>query len=276
VERGYIFHNRTIAVVAALSALLAGPACAQDAQAAQDLARAAKNPFANMVSVPLTYDANFGGGLGSKTQQVFNTQPLIPFSLNADWSLIARPMIPFTTQPGLAPGQGGASGLGDIQLATFITPARTGKLVWGAGPVFLLPSATSQALGQGKWAAGPTAAALWFGEQWTFGALINNVWSFAGERDRTAVNQMQLQPQINYNFRDNPDRFVSFSPTITANWKASGSERWTVPVSLGIGQLVKFGSQPVNLQATAYYNAIKPAEAATWTLEFQAQFLFPK
>lgn len=91
-----------------------------------------------------------------------------------------------------------------------------------------------------------------------------------------AINQMQLQPMVNYTFRDNPNRYLSFSPTITANWEASGDERWTVPISLGLGQLLKFGHQSVNLQATTYYNVVTPPGSAHWTLELLVQFLFPQ
>jgi hypothetical protein len=261
-----------IALVATLVAV-AGHARAQEAQ---ELARAAKNPLANLTNVQFIYDANLGTGPDRKTQHVLNFQPVIPFALSADWSLITRTIAPLIAQPGQAAGEGWTSGPGDIQLSAFLSPARAEKLVWGVGPVVQIPSATHDALGQGKWSAGPTAAALWFGEQWTFGGLINNVWSFAGSGGRAAVNQMQLQPMINYNFRDNPDRYLTFSPTFSANWKASGGERWTVPVSLGIGQLVKFGKQAVNFQAAGYYNVIRPTGAASWTLEAQVQFLFPK
>jgi hypothetical protein len=249
------------------------PALAEDTQT---LARAAKNPLANLVNVQFLYDANLGVGAADKTQHVLTFQPVIPFAVSDDWSIITRTILPLIAQPGMAPGEGWTNGRGDTQLSAFLSPARGDKLVWGVGPVLQIPSATNNAFGQGKWAGGPTAAAIWYGEQWSFGALINNVWSFAGHGDRPAVNQMELQPQINYNFKDNPDRYLSFSPTITANWKASDGERWTVPVTLGIGQLVKFGRQPVNLQATAYYNVIKPADAGSWTLELTVQFLFPK
>jgi hypothetical protein len=151
-----------------------------------------------------------------------------------------------------------------------------GALVWGVGPVFQIPSAANDALGQGKWGAGPTAGVQWSGEQWTFGALINNIWSFAGDASRASVNQMQLQPEINYNFPANPNRYLSFSPTLTANWQASGNERWTVPVSLGIGQLVKIGRQSVNFQATAYYNVVAPPGYGNWTPELLVQFLYPE
>ena len=66
------------------------------------------------------------------------------------------------------------------------------------------------------------------------------------------------------------------TPTIYANWQASGGERWTVPVSLGIGQLMKWGRQSLSLEATAVYNVVAPAGSATWTLEMEVQLLFPK
>ena len=49
-----------------------------------------------------------------------------------------------------------------------------------------------------------------------------------------------------------------------------------MPVTLGIGQPVKLGKQPVNLQATAYYNVVKPTDARSRTLELTVQFLFPR
>jgi hypothetical protein len=257
----------------ALLSVLALPAFAQDAPS---LVREAKNPFADLINLQFFYDATLGLGPGHETQQALTIQPVIPFNVNADWSLITRTILPLIAQPGLAPGEGWTRGSGDTQLSVFLSPARTGSLVWGIGPVFQIPSATHSALGQGKWGAGPTAGVQWSGELWTFGGLINNIWSFAGDASRPTVNQMQLQPEVNYNFRNNKDRYLSFSPTITANWRASSGERWTVPISLGIGQLVKFGRQSVNLQATAYYNVVAPTGTANWTLELEVQLLFPQ
>ena len=258
---------------AAFFSVLALPASAQDAES---LVREAKNPFADVTNLQFFYDANLGLEPGNRTQQVLTVQPLIPFAVSPNWSIITRTILPFISQPGAAPGEVGMHGVGDTQFSAFLSPARTGSLVWGIGPVFQLPTATNEALGQGKWGAGPIAGVQWSGVQWTFGALINNIWSFAGDAGRPAVNQMQLQPEVNYNFKDNPNRYLSFSPTIIANWHASCGERWTVPLSLGIGQLVKFGHQSVNLQATAYYNVAAPTDASKWTLELLMQFLFPK
>jgi hypothetical protein len=260
----------------AASTLLAAISLPVFAQDTPSVAREAKNPLANLINLQFLYDANLNIGSEAKTQDVFTLQPVIPFSVSANWSVITRTILPLITQPGLSAGEGRTRGPGDTQFSAFLSPARAGRLVWGIGPVFQIPSASNEALGQGKWGAGPTAAAQWSGELWTFGALINNIWSFAGDDSRPAVNQMQVQPEVNYNFRRDPDGYFTFSPTITANWKQSGGERWTVPVSLGVGQLVKIGKQSVNLQATAYYNVVAPADSPNWTLELEVQFLFPQ
>ena len=121
-----------VITVAAFFAIRAAPALAQDAQ---ELARAAKNPLANLISVSIFYDASFAGGLESKTEHVLTLQPVIPFAVSSDWSLITRTIMPLIAQPGQAAGEGWTSGLGDIQVSAFLSPARAERLVWGVGPV---------------------------------------------------------------------------------------------------------------------------------------------
>src|SRR5208282_3061993 len=241
---------------AVLMSVLALPAMGQTGQS---LVQLAKNPFADLTNLQFFFDDYLGLSPGNQTSQAVTFQPLIPFSVSPAFSIITRTVLPLIDQPGAAPGEGRTHGVGDTQFSAFLSPTRTGSLVWAVGPVFQLPTATNDALGQGKWGAGPTAGVQWSGTQWTFGALINNIWSFAGTAGRPAVNQMQLEPEVNYAFKSNPNRYLSYSPTITTNWEASGSERWTVPVSLGIGQLFTVGHQSINLQATAYYNVVAPA-----------------
>jgi hypothetical protein len=196
--------------------------------------------------------------------------------LNSDWIIITRTKLPLIEQPGAAPGQGWIRGPGDTQFLSVLSPARVGNLDWGIGSVLQLPTATNDALGQGKWAAGPAGGIQWSDEQWQVELVIFNIWSFAGDVNRRAVNQLQLEPSVNYTLRDNPNRYLTFSPTITADWEASGDERWTVPISLGIGQLLKFGHQPVNLQVSAYYNVVTPPGTGRWTLELLVRFLYPQ
>lgn len=259
-----------IAVILTVWAL---PAFAQEAPG---LVKDAKNPFADLINLQVFYDVYPGVAPASNTQQVLTLQPLIPIHLNSDWIIITRTILPIIEQPGAAPGQDWIRGPGDTQFAALLSPSRVGSLDWGVGTVFQLPTASNDALGQGKWGAGPGAGVQWTGTQWTLGVVLLNIWSFAGDSNRPPVNEMQLTPTVNYTFRDNPNRYLSYSPTITANWQASGDERWTVPISLGIGQLFKLGHQSINVQGTTYYNVVAPPGSSRWTLEVLVQFLFPQ
>jgi hypothetical protein len=155
----------------------------------------------------------------------------------------------------------------------FFSPAKPHRLIWGAGPVFVLPTATSKVLGQGKLSMGPSVVALVQPGHWTLGALINNVWSLAGSGGRAAVNQMTWQYFINYNLKKG--WFLSSSPIVTANWKASSGNVWTVPVGGGVGRVMRLGMQPVNISAQFYGNAAHPVHGSPWSMRLQIAFLFP-
>jgi hypothetical protein len=255
-------------------ALAATPASSQDAAA---LAKAAQNPIADMISLPFQSNTNFDVGPLEKTQEILNIQPVYPVSLNDEWNLITRTILPVISQPAFSSAQDREFGIGDLQFSAFLSPKQvTGGWVWGAGAIAQLDTATDDRLGQGAWGLGPTAVALHLGKTWVYGALINNVWSVAEDDDRTRVNQLLVQPFVNYNFPDAPGRYLAFSPVITADWKADSGQRWVVPLGLAIGQIMRFGKQPVNLQAGAYYNVERPDYAARWQLRLQIQLLFPK
>jgi len=108
------------------------------------------------------------------------------------------------------------------------------------------------------------------------GVLISNVWSISEDEGRPDVNQMLLQPFINYNFPKHPGRYLTFSPVITSNWEADSGNKWTVPLGLGIGQIMKLGKQHVNMQLAAFYNVVRPDDASTWQIRAQLVLLFPK
>jgi len=168
----------------------------------------------------------------------------------------------------------GVFGFGDMNPTFFLSPAKPGKLIWGAGPTFMLPTATSRFLGQGKFSLGPSFVALLQPGHWTIGALVNNVWSVAGPSGRTEVNQMTLQYFINYNLKKG--WFLSTSPIITANWKAMSGNVWVVPVGGGVGRIFKLGLQPVNVLAQVYGNPVHPVSGSSWGMRLQIAFLFPK
>jgi len=250
-----------------LAALIAAPAMAQEGGDATSLAKTAQNPIAAMISVPFQYNINMETGPLEKTQHILNIQPVYPIRMNAEWNVITRTIVPVISQPAFDASQDRTNGLGDIQFSAFLSPqAPSGGWIWGAGMIVQLDTASDDRLGQGVWGLGPTAVALKSDGPWLYGALINNVWSVSEDAGRPGVNQMLLQPFINYNFPDHPGRYLSFSPIITADWKADNGQRWLVPLGLSIGQIVKPGGQPMNLQAGAYYNVERPDVAAKWQI----------
>jgi hypothetical protein len=240
---------------------------------AEELAKAVQNPVADLISVPLQNNFNFGVGPRDVTQWVLNVQPVIPIKLNEDWNLITRTILPIINQPSPARGVPSAFGLGDINPTLFLSPAKSGKFIWGLGPTFTLPTATDSLLGAGKWSAGPAAVALVMHGPWVIGALANQQWSFAGWGDED-VSAMLIQPFINYNLPHG--WYLTTAPIITADWKADTDNRWTLPLGGGVGKIVKLGKLPLNLQLSAYDNVVKPDNGADWQLRFQVQFLFPK
>ena len=260
----------------AMALLTAAPSSAQQKGAAE-LAKAAQNPIADMISLPFQNNTNFDVGPLKKTQNILNIQPVYPVNLNPEWNLITRTIVPVISQPPFTASQDRTNGIGDIQFSAFFSPRQaTGGWVWGVGPIVQLNTATDDRLGQGVWGVGPTAVALNIGKTWVYGALVNNVWSVEKDANRPSVNQMLVQPFVNYNFADAPGRYLTFAPIITANWEADSGQQWTVPLGGGIGQIMRWGRQPVNLQAAAYYNVERPDFAARWQLRLQLQFLFPK
>jgi len=260
--------------VAALS--IAGNCVAEPGAA--DLARAVQNPVADLVSLPFQNNTNFNFGPEEETQNVLNVQPVWPISISDDANLITRTIVPIISQPELFPGDDRENGIGDIQFTAFYSPKKptSNGLIWGAGPVLVMDSATDNVLGSGKWSAGPSVVVLKMTGAWVIGGLFQNVWDFAGDDDREGVNQFLMQPFINYNFPTKPGRFLSFSPIVTANWKASNKNTWTAPLGGSIGQIIRWGKQPINLSAGAFYNVEKPEFGADWTLRLQATFMFPK
>jgi hypothetical protein len=127
---------------------------------------------------------------------VLNVQPVIPLKLSDNWNLIARIITPIINQPALFPGTDSAFGLGDINPTFFLSPAKPGKLIWGVGPTFTLPTATDAQLGSGKWSMGPAGVALTIQGPWVLDALVNQQWSFAGWGDQD-VSQLLIQPFVN-------------------------------------------------------------------------------
>lgn len=220
-----------------------------------NLAKQLANPIASLISVPfqLNYDNNIGPNDGDRF--TLNIQPVIPFSISEDWNLISRTILPVISQDDVFYDSGRQTGLGDTVQSLFLSPAEVGQngLVWGAGPVFLLPTATDELLGTEKWGVGPTAVILKQQGPWTYGGLANHIWSVAGDDDRGYVTSTFMQPFLCYT---TPTATTySLNTETTYNWE---SEEWSVPINFVVTQVLKLGNQLVSVGAGIRYWAESP------------------
>jgi len=267
-RRKQLFKGILISVCCSAFLIMAGNGHGQDKQTS--LAKKTQNPVSDLISVPFQSNFNFDVGPEDKLQYVLNIQPVVPQRISDQWNWIHRAIIPVIDQPEPVD----KFGVGDIQYQGFLSPAKTSKLIWGVGPVISVPSATDDLLGTEKWSAGAGAVALRMDGPWVYGALVNNIWSFAGDDDRADVNQMLIQPFVNYNL--GRGLAIGSVPIITANWEAASGQKWTVPIGAQVSQIVPIGKLPVNFMFGAYYNIEKPDNGPDWSLRFQIALLFPK
>jgi hypothetical protein len=251
--------------------LVVQPVHAQDTP---EIAKQAQNPIASLISVPFENDFNPRTGINKEDSYVMEMKPVVPLTLSTDWNLITRTIIPVIQVPDLAPGVDGTSGIGDVQTSLFLSPAKTGAVIWGAGPVVSFPTASQEILGTKKLSVGPTVVVLKLHGHWLFGTLVQNLFSVAGPSARPNVNQMLMQPFANYNLKHG--WHLTSSPIITANWEVNPNQRWVVPVGGGAGKIVHSGTLPVNIYAQLFRNVERPDGTTNWSARLQVQLLFPK
>ena len=242
-----------------------------DAGLAQELT----NPIADLITVPI--QVNYDQGIGPAddgTKIATNVQPVIPIKVNEDWNLITRTIVPIVHQEDIYPGAGSQFGLGDINLTLFFSPLKpsAGGMIWGAGPVFLLPTATDSLLGAKKWTAGPAGVVIMMRGPWTMGMLANHVWSYAGDNKRQDISNTFIQPFISYTW---PSAWtVSAQSESNYNWK---DKKWSVPINVSLSRLVRIGKLPVSLSGGMGYWAKSPANGPQdFRVRLQANIVLPK
>src|SRR5438067_2157631 len=202
---------------------------------ATKLAKELSNPISSLISIPFQANEDFGYGPSYNGYKfTLNIQPAIPISLNKDWDLILRTIVPVVSQHDLffvenlpknsplQPQNRSQDGLSDTTQTFFFSPKTAGPfgLIWGIGPALLYPTGTHPFLGTGTFSIGPTVAVLEQMGGSTVGALMNQLWSVVIEDHRQSFSQLFLQPFIAFTTKTHMT--LTLSSEASANWNTSG------------------------------------------------------
>ncbi len=249
----------------------AGTVASQDDAA--ELAKKLQNPIADLISLPVQNNWDFGIGPKDAYRYTANIQPVIPISISEDWNVITRTILPVIHAQSPVDGLDSTTGLGDMVQSFFFSPKAptSNGWVWGAGPVFYWPTSSDRLLGSGKTGAGPTAVFLKQDSGWTYGLLANQIWSFAGPDTSADINATFAQPFFSYTTKS----FTSLGLTSesTYNWEA---REWTVPLNVNLSQLLKVGGIPMQFLIGPRFYLDRPDGGPNFGLRFMVTFLLPK
>ena len=245
------------------------------AQSATELAKKLQNPVGDLISVPFQNNTNFNTGPHKGTQDILNIQPVVPFHINDDWNVITRTILPLVWSPSFEPGRSVPFGASPISFTAFLSPKNpVDGWVWGVGPVAQLPTASNKTLGSNIWGVGPAVVVVKLAGPVVAGALVNNVFALGGRTGPggNSYSYFTFNPFFTYNL--GAGWFVGTAPIVTASWQSPGA-KWTLPVGMQGGRLIKLGGKlPVNLLAGVYYNALRPEFGGNWQLRTQVALIF--
>lgn len=239
----------------------------------EELAKKLSNPVSSLISMPLQNNIDYGIGALKGSRYTLNIQPVIPLSLTKDLNLITRVIVPIVSQYNITGIGAHESGLSDIVASAFISPKNSKNgFTWGAGPVLLLPTGTDDYLTAKKFGVGPTAVALKQAGGWTYGALINQIWSVSGDEKRQDINQMFMNPFLSYNWKSGAG--VTAQLEWTESWSNKTTTLYFEPM---FSALTSFGKQKVSFAIGPRINLAAPeGMESKFGLRAGMVLLFPK
>lgn len=255
-------------------ALMPGVICAQDALApqpasAEELAKKLSNPVSNLISLPVQANMDVAIGAFNGSKLVVNVQPVIPITLSPKLNLITRWILPVVSQYDITGEDTQQGGLGDAVITGFLSPSQS-SLTWGIGPAFLVPTATSSLLGGEQFGVGPSIVVLKQSGPWTYGALINHLFSVAGNDERDDVNSSFFNPFLAYNWKSGAG--LTGTLEYTQDWE---HETLVAVAHAMVTGVTKIGGQTVSLAIGPRIH-FAPDHHAAYGIRTAITMVFPK
>jgi hypothetical protein len=249
-------------------------------QSAAALAQQASNPFASSWALQLLQNNNWTemprGDDPTRVQSNLQFQPLLNVRLTEKQGLIIRPIVTMVNSvPHLdQSGQNDrTAGFGDTVLA-FALPRSLlgGRLMVGAGPTFIFPTASKDLLSQHTWQLGPDAGAVLLGKHFITYGFLQQWFKIGG--DGRDTNQMS--GTFNYTYLFENGWTIGTQPTLSVDWKARGGERGTFGIGPQVGKMCKCGGLPTLFQLQVQQYPIRPSVAGPkWNIQLQATPTIP-
>jgi len=243
------------------------------------MAQQAANPFSsrwllqtqqnnNWIEMPL--------GSGNRVQSNLLFQPLMSMALNGEWGLYIRPVLSVVnSMPGF--DQNGHSartaGFGDTVLGVAAArPLFGGRLVVGAGPTFVFPTASERELGQDAWQAGPDVGATLLGKNFIAYAFVQQWFKAGGDgRDTNQMNGV-----FNFTYTLANGFTIGTQPSLSVDWKAPQDDRVAFSIGPQIGKLCRCGGTPTLLQLQVQYYPVRPdVSGPKWNIQLQVTPTIP-